>query len=389
MLASCDVCDILGWLQPPEVAQRVGVPGDSFAPPVYYALHQAVTSIAAGDLDGDGDVDLALTTGVVSSSAGWSVLLNNANGTFAQGHSYSRGNRPGSVALSDFDNDGDLDVALGIRYGPDVGVSIALNEGDATFPELIHHDINGFGNRPASLVAGDLDGDGRIDLAMGSKEGVAVLFNEGNGIFSPPVRLGSGFQLAVALGDVDGDSLPDLVATKWSESAISVMLNRGDRTFAEEAYYRVGDNSEAVALGDLDGDGDLDVAFVQTECCSDLCLPPPHGYVATLLNKGDGAFGTLTRYPIGYCPDDVAVDDLDGDGHLDLATLNGRDVSVLLNRGDGSFAEEVYYPVDGRNGVMILVDVDGDNDNDIAVNDGDVLWGPENGGVFVLLNQIR
>src|SRR5262249_48927353 len=102
--------------------------------------------------------------------------------------------------------------------------------------------------------------------------------------------------------------------------------------------YPVGSAPQSVALGDLDGDGFLDLAVANSTY--------PNGTVSVLKNQGDGTFAAALSYAVGSAPRSVAVGDVDGDQDLDLAVANyfSNTVSVLRNQGDGTFAAALSYP---------------------------------------------
>jgi hypothetical protein len=149
----------------------------------------------------------------------------------------------------------------------------------------------------------------------------------------------------------------------------------GYGTFGSRATYEIGGGYQAQALytSDLDNDGDIDLAAVNG------------GYdnVSILLNNGDGTYAASTEYEVGDDPRSVFISDLDGDGNNDLAVANyyGDSVSVLLNTGDGTFTPKVSYFIDGLPSSVIASDIDGDGDNDILVANA------TGGDISVLLNN--
>ncbi|MGW3689405.1 Ig-like domain-containing protein [Streptomyces sp. NPDC005125] len=260
----------------------------SFAPHVDYPTGDAPSSVAVGDLDGDGDLAIANTNARTVS-----VLLRNGDGTFAPQVSYPTGEYLYSVAVGDLDGDGDLDLATA-NYGGTNTVSVLLGDGDGTFAPHVEYPTGG----ASKLVAvGDLDGDGDLDLTTAN-----------------PAPAGT----------------------------VSVLLGGGDGTFAPHVDYPAGADPFSVVVGDLDGDGDLDLTTAN----------PSAGTVSVLLGKGDGTFAPpQVDYPAGAYSFSVAVGDLDGDGDLDLATANYNTdtVSVLLNTTDTTppAAPVITTPADG------------------------------------------
>ena len=137
---------------------------------------------------------------------------------------------------------------------------------------------------------------------------------------------------AVAVGDLDGDGKPDLATANHDSDSVSVLLNAGRGSFRTRRDYLVAASPLSVAVADLNADGKLDVVTASSSAAA----------VSVLLNKGNGTFEPRRNYPTGDEPFAVAVGDLDGDGDPDLVTANydfPGHVSVLLNNGDGSFAD--------------------------------------------------
>jgi hypothetical protein len=181
-------------------------------------------------------------------------------------------------------------------------------------------------------VIADFNGDGKPDLAVANTAGnsVSVLLNKGAGRFAPKRDYGIGAggvgagPFDLASGDLNGDRRPDLVTAGGS---ISVLFNAGDGIFGAKVDYEPG--ASAVAIGDLNQDGNADLA---TEA-------------SVFLNNGDGSLGPRRDYPSSDTDEHVAIADLNGDGKPDLVTVGLDGVSVLLARADASFGpRRVYEP---------------------------------------------
>ena len=187
---------------------------------------------------------------------------------------------------------------------------------------------------------------------------------------------GSAYTRAVALGDVDGDGDLDMVVGNGSGGANELLLNSGDGTFVAASAFPGGSaDTYAVALGDVDGDGDLDMVVGNNW----------GGSNELLLNSGDGTFVAASAFPGGseytYA---VALGDVDGDGDLDMVVGNNFDMVVgnyganelLLNSGDGTFVAASAFPGGSAyTNAVALGDVDGDGDLDMVVGNN---WGGSN-----------
>jgi hypothetical protein len=330
--------------------------------------------IAMGDLDGDGRPDVV----TVDHDDIVSVFLTKRDGSLGPRRDYLGAGEPFSAAVGDLNGDRHADVALADLDG---FVSVFPNRGDGTLGTRREYAAGTSKSAPTSIAVGYLDGDGVLDLvtANSTKDDadagtLSLLFNNGDGSFAAkqdyPVPGGGFGPVSVAIGDLSGDGKADLVTANRHET-VSVLLNRGDRTFQAKHDYEVGGGANSVAVGDLTGDGKLDVA-VATD---------PDG-VSVLLNKGDGDFGRSRSYlvlppdPWGSRPgpESIAIGDLNGDHDPDLVTQNlDNRVSLLLNGGAGTFQATLDLGAHkcspgGENDRRLAIgDLNGDGRPDLAV----------------------
>jgi hypothetical protein len=238
------------------------------------------------------------------------------------------------------------------------------------------------GTNPQSVVVGDFNHDGKEDFAQvnysgGSAGSVGVFLGNGDGTFTLKGHYSTGAGPdALALADVNGDGNLDLVVGNDTGASVSVLLGNGDGTFQTHADYKAGSFPHWVAVADFNGDGKPDIA-VANEGDVD---------VGVLLNKGDGTFGTMKTYPTSSEPYSVAAADFNHDGAMDLAVTGYAlsVVSVLLGNGDGTFKNHVDYQTGTAPAVVVAGYLDKGKKIDLATanyNNGEV------GSVSVLLGK--
>lgn len=330
--------------------------------------------VTTGDFNGDGFVDLATPNyGGNASSFAASVQLGKGDGAFTPSVTYAVGKSPESIYSADFNNDGRLDLAV-VNEG-DHAIGILLGNGDGTFQPQIE---SGAVGAEYAYVA-DLNRDGNLDIVVGSVKDNAdtavVLLGGGGGTFHSqtayPVGSGAG-PIQVIGGDLNGDGIPDLVvATTEGEN---VLLGKGDGTFLPATVYAIGSSlSNLIALGDVDGDGKLDLVWSSLASAD-----PSYGYVGTVgvaLGKGDGTFENAKTYPISGYPLKPVLVDLNQDGKLDIVlsvqivaqeTGQGNNAQLLAGNGDGTFQPAVAYLQNAAPWTFISADFNGDGRPDLA-----------------------
>jgi hypothetical protein len=294
---------------------------------------------------------------------------------FAEPVQFGTGSRPQSVAIGDLNGDGKPDLAVA-NWGSNT-VSVLLGNGDGTFGAATDF---GTGDFPYSVAVGDLNGDGKPDLAVANyySSTVSVLLGNGDGTFGAKSDYGTGPALrSVAIGDLSGDGKPDLVTADFVfPGTVSVLLGDGDGTFGAATDFGTGDWPHSVAIGDLNGDGKPDLATANRQALT----------VSVLLGNGDGTFGAATDFGAGDYPTSVAIGDLNRDGKLDLATANniGNTVSVLLGHGNGAFGAKTDYGTGSYPHSVAIGDLNGDGKPDLATansigNTGSILLGNGDG----------
>jgi len=313
---------------------------------------ESAGAVALGHFNGRGKLDV-----VTANVSSVSVVPGNGDGTFRATPSYALGRRSESVAVGDFDGDGRPDVVA-----TDVQLRIAVLMG------------NGYGTlRPASsfadlgtgasvVITGDFNGDGRPDLAVADSgpDQVVVLLGNGNGTFQPAlVSLAGVNPQSLVADDFNSDGRLDLAVGNFGSNTVSVLLGNGDGTFLAAMNFGVGNQPISVAVGDLNGDGRLDLAVANNGSNS----------VSVLLGHGDGTFLAAMGSGVGYPPSSVAVGEFNGDGTPDLAVASGfhGDVSVLVGNGDGTFLPARAFAVETYATSVAVGDFDSDGAQDLVV----------------------
>jgi len=323
-----------------------------------YADGNTQLSVAVGDFNHDGHLDLAIGT----ESGAVSIFIGNGDGTFQPPQGFAT--QGYFLAVADFNGDGYLDIAAAGG-----GVFILLGKGDATFQAAPVYAVDF--EIISAVVMGDFNGDGIPDLAVANSLGlgtVLILLGKGDGTFQPAQRYPAGFHpTALVVADFNGDGISDLaVLTRDSPSAVQIWFGNGDGTFQVGPSYAVGKYAASLAAGDFNGDGAPDLVVANTGIFFD--FDPT---VSVLLNRGDGTFQSAQSYAVGAYPSAVAVGDFNGDGHVDLVVILGggpssNTYSVLLGNGDGTFQPANPYTIPFFPYFVAVGDINGDGILDLA-----------------------
>jgi hypothetical protein len=369
----------LVFATPTGISERLGNGDGTFQDPVNVTLpaNTPGTVLGVGDFNHDGRLDAVIRDRpFAGESHALSVLLNNGAGSFVTAPAYAAGAFPSAVAAGDFTGSGLPDL---VTVGFDGQAHVLLNNGDGTFRSGGALSAPGVGT---SAVVGDFDGEGKLDIAVLSRDvnghsQVNVFLGNGDGTFQADrtFDLGggtaSGFGKIVA-GDFDGDGRLDLAVlfqnNNTRQSVVEVLLGNGDGTFrATEPHLvdtgGVGEASGLVAA-DFNRDGTLDLAVA-----SEGDANGAGALVNVFLGNGDGTFQDPVRIPVPGGPFQVVAGDSNGDGIPDLVTVNAltNTVSVLRGNGDGSFQAPVTYQVGVAPAALVVGDFNGDGIPDVAV----------------------
>ncbi|WP_171631957.1 FG-GAP-like repeat-containing protein [Paenibacillus plantarum] len=337
-----------------------------FSEPVPLRVGANPSSITAGEINGDSNLDIVVTN---SGDGTVSILTNNGNLTVSS-NVYAVGARPKASVIGDMNGDGYADIVVATEDSN--GISILQGDGRGSFKDAVKFKARC--ESPVSLALADLDGDGDLDLAVGCSEAaqVSILLNDSaesqlslQAAVSYAVQ---GYYSSVVIADFNSDDKLDVVATNFDTFGNNVnyaalLLGRGDGTLLASVNYDVsGSEPVSVTSFDFDGDGNLDIATADYKSNN----------VSVMRGNGRGQFAAADNYNVGSKPAQIVSGDLNLDGKPDLVIANsgGNRITTLLNNGQGLFIKNEFESSaesNSRARTLTIADFNGDNNPDIAV----------------------
>lgn len=334
------------------VSVLLGVGDGTFQAPITTTLTYGAGSydtLAAADFNKDGKTDIALLA-----NGRLLLLLGNGNGTF-QSPVDLQVQSNHMVIAADMNNDGNLDLIT----VSDSGVYVLLGNGNGTFQTAVSNTVSG---GPLAIALSDLNGDGKLDVVVGgdSPSALQVLFGNGTATLGSPILYATGsgpaFAGAIVTADFNGDGYPDVVASNAGDADVSVLFGSQSGSLQSTVV------SQAIAgpmvPGDFNNDGKLDV----------LSLFPGLYDFFLFFGEGNGALQPPAAFTVGSTAYFVTAADFNGDGNLDVASANVKNVSVALGKGDGTFQPLVNYTSNlGDSTYIAAPDLKGDGKPDLAV----------------------
>jgi hypothetical protein len=254
-------------------------------------------------------------------SAALTLVLGNGDGTFRPATVYQGCNGAGVIVIADLNGDGTADILTGNYGSGRSGVCVWIGAGDGTVGSPRDLSIDEQNAEAIGVSVGDLNGDGVPDLVVAGEASpaVKVLLGIGDGTFQAPVDVGGTPRPGgVVMSDLNGDGRLDLAVD--NAQGVTVLLGNGDGTFQTKPRIDVVAYRYRIRARDVNGDGKQDLLVALA------------GSVGVLLGNGDGTFMAKVEYAAGNGPSNVDVSDLNGDGAPDLAVTNedGGSVTVLL-----------------------------------------------------------
>ena len=349
-----------------------GCAGSTFAPPrTVFSGENPTVGLAAGSFAGDSRPDLAVALNDPSNIEGpgsVAILRNDGNAASFSPVVVPVPGPPFGLATGDFDASGTTDIVTANRN--DNSVSVLLNDGSGGVTSYAYP----AGNFPMRVTAGDFDSDGKPDIAAlnTSDDTVTVFFNDGNGSFATRTFPAISAARVIAAADYDGDGRLDIVMAGGDEGNrhFGFLINQQQRSSMQLLTFpflsELG-SIQDIAVGDLNGDGRLDVALAQPFSVSVILLTGNYSY--TLL-----APIMLPDYsgdpPPPTNATGITTGDFDGDGDLDLAVASrfGNNVFILSNDGNGNFADVIDFPGGEHPSKIVSGDFNGDGWPDLATS---------------------
>jgi hypothetical protein len=297
-------------------------------------------------------------------------MLGNGDGTLRSCQDFSMSGM--SAAIADFNRDGNQDLAT--------ANSLILGNGDGTFQPAITY--RALADDYSQVVAGDFNRDGEPDLAIlisasGGPVMISIYLGNGDGTFQAPLDLPTGLAPASLIAtDFNGDGKLDLANTNSSDDNVTVFLGNGDGTFQAAVAYPTLGFPGVLSTGDFNQDGKLDIVTGNGCDSSGSCNS---GSLTLLLGDGHGAFPRRVDDDLTFVPAALGASDFNLDRATDLALTTTTDgvhgsVAILLGNGDATFQPATEYPAGGVGFSLVTKDFNGDRKPDLVIQEKDQFY---------------
>lgn len=310
----------------------------------------------AVDVDGDGSPDMSGTNELSSDVR---VKLNDGCGHYSANVivPLGSGQEPSPNDAGDLNGDGKVDLVTGNQGGATVGVF--LNNGAGSYQLPVLYSLSGGCHGVAML---DADGDGDLDVAASNLTTVRIFKNNGSGVLNNSGGFDGGGvnEWQVAVGDANVDGFADLFVACQGDGNVGLLRNNGNATFTLSSVRNIGTGAWPIAVGDVNGDGFVDAVAGDNSGAS----------VSVLRGNGAGGMSQPTSYGVGFFPVSTRLADIDGDSDLDLSVANfgSADCYVFWNNA-GIYSQAFVLPSEQSGSCSVLCDYDRDGDTDIFVTD--------------------
>jgi gliding motility-associated-like protein len=377
------VNSLLAYSSKPFITTFVGggtVDACSFAPKIDLTAGTFPVSIASGDFDGDGKADMAVANYDINIISLFRNTSSIGSISYAAKIDISSGANADHISVDDLDGDGKLDLVTTDGSGASVYRNTSTGTGTISFAARISFAVGGSDPRHAAID--DFDKDGKPDLVVANYGAgvntISVLRNTssgpGNISYAPKVDFASTVRpSSVSSGDLDGDGKPDIAVVNQNSNTLSIFRNTstgiGNISFAAKVDFTTGSNPVFVSIGDLDDDNKPELAVGHS-------LGTESSVVSVFRNLSSGigniSYAAKQDFTVGSIPFSVSMGDVDGDGKPDLvaANVSSGNVSVLRNTSTGigsiSFAGKVDFTTNSNSQSVSITDFDGDGKPDLA-----------------------
>jgi FG-GAP-like repeat len=334
---------------------------------------KGAASVEIANFNNDGKPDIAVANTEDSSVT---ILINQGNRNFKQpaGSPFYAGHFPNDINIADFNKDGNLDIAFANhekKY-----FSVLLGNGKGQFQSAPHSPF-AVQVKPHThgIISADFNNDGILDIATDSwgVDSIVILNGDGKGNFSDPVYHATGKHPYQRLrtADFNKDGNADIVTTNLDANSVTILLGDGKGNFSMH-LFEAGNTPFGLAVGDLNGDGNADLAVLNAPTISG--GKPGKDGLSILLGDGKGNFSMMDGSPFetGLGPTRVAIGDLNGDGINDIAVCNyNSDFISIYYMGKKAVQSSAHLSFGKHADGIAIFDIDGDGKNDIIATSSD------------------
>lgn len=343
---------------------------------------KGAASVEIADFNKDGKPDIVVAHTADNDKAvatlensSITILLNTGNRKFVQvtGSPFYAGDFPNDINIADFNKDGNLDIALANHVKK--YFTLLIGNGKGQFAEAPHSPFAvQVKPHPHGIISADFNGDGNLDIATDSwgVDSIVILSGDGKGDFKNPAYYATGKHPYERLrtADFNKDGKPDIVTTNLDGNSVTILLNGGKGNFSTH-LFDAGSTPFGVATGDLNGDGNIDLAVVNAPTISG---KTGKDGLTILLGDGKGNFSILHGSPFetGLGPTRVAIGDLNNDGINDIAVSNYKSTFIsVYYMSKNRLQSSIQLPIGKHSDGIAIFDIDGDGKKDIIATSAD------------------